>query len=179
MLPGLHEEAVAENTLNYEGTARASQTQSRGGRGNVFSLSSRLVFAQPEALTGGMRTLPPHPTPPQKSDSKDQTWSTAQAEKHKGNNSRHFLILIRDPGMMAFDQWDVPGRPPNPDMKKERLYSSSSSRVSELLTIVRWAEAWLRESQLPGAALQWEQWELELAQQQHPSTLLSQRLEVS
>ncbi|CAB1420122.1 unnamed protein product [Pleuronectes platessa] len=28
-------------------------------------------------------------------------------------------------------------------------------------------------------APQWEQWELELAQQQHPSTLLSQRLEVS
>ncbi|CAB1446538.1 unnamed protein product [Pleuronectes platessa] len=42
--------------------------------------------------------------------------------------------------------------------------------------------AWLREPQLPSAAPQWEQWEqweLELAQQQHPSTLLSQRLEVS
>ncbi|CAB1419568.1 unnamed protein product [Pleuronectes platessa] len=36
---------------------------------------------------------------------------------------------------------------------------------------------WLREPQLPSAAPQWEQWELELAQQQHPSTLLSQRLE--
>ncbi|CAB1415775.1 unnamed protein product [Pleuronectes platessa] len=34
--------------------------------------------------------------------------------------------------------------------------------------------AWLREPQLPSATPQWE-----LAQQQHPSTLLSQRLEVS
>ncbi|CAB1430981.1 unnamed protein product [Pleuronectes platessa] len=36
-------------------------------------------------------------------------------------------------------------------------------------------------AQLPSAAPQWEQLELELAQQQqqHPSTLLSQRLEVS
>ncbi|CAB1423888.1 unnamed protein product [Pleuronectes platessa] len=33
--------------------------------------------------------------------------------------------------------------------------------------------------QLPSAAPQWEQWELELVQQQHPSTLLSRRLEVS
>ncbi|CAB1430509.1 unnamed protein product [Pleuronectes platessa] len=31
----------------------------------------------------------------------------------------------------------------------------------------------------PSAAPHWEQWELELAQQQDPSTLLSQRLEVS
>ncbi|CAB1451101.1 unnamed protein product [Pleuronectes platessa] len=37
----------------------------------------------------------------------------------------------------------------------------------------------LRPLQIPSAAPQWEQWELELAQQQHPSTLLSQRLEVS
>ncbi|CAB1425858.1 unnamed protein product [Pleuronectes platessa] len=36
------------------------------------------------------------------------------------------------------------------------------------------AEAWLREPQLSNAAPQWE-----LAHQQHPSTLLSQRLEVS
>ncbi|CAB1433058.1 unnamed protein product [Pleuronectes platessa] len=39
--------------------------------------------------------------------------------------------------------------------------------------------AWLREPQLPSTAWQWEQWEPELAQQQHPSTLLSQRLEMS
>ncbi|CAB1417109.1 unnamed protein product [Pleuronectes platessa] len=35
------------------------------------------------------------------------------------------------------------------------------------------------EPQRPSEAPQWEQWELELVQQQHPSTLLSQRLEVS
>ncbi|CAB1425813.1 unnamed protein product [Pleuronectes platessa] len=45
---------------------------------------------------------------------------------------------------------------------------------------VRWARACLRQPQRPSAAPQWEQWEQwELGQQHGPSTLLSQRLEVS